>query len=128
MRISLVAAALTILSMPAIGACESGAPKVDTSKAQTTAVAVTTTAAPMMAATTAMTASSNATATATAADAGGKGNGNILGLKRPNYDKKNPNWKFGVTDPGTGKFDPKKDYYATIHTTLGDITVKFFPE
>lgn len=53
---------------------------------------------------------------------------NILGLKRPKYDKTNKNWKFGVMDPGTARFDAKKDYFATLHTSLGDITVKFFPD
>lgn len=55
---------------------------------------------------------------------------NILGLKLPKIDKSVPTWKYGLKrpDPFPAKFDPKKDYFATLHTTKGDITVKFFPE
>src|SRR4051812_1133255 len=58
------------------------------------------------------------------------GPGNILGLTLPKLDKSNPNWKFGTPAPNPmpATFDAKKDYFATIHTTLGDITVKFYPD
>jgi cyclophilin family peptidyl-prolyl cis-trans isomerase len=31
-------------------------------------------------------------------------------------------------NPFPATFDPKKDYFATLHTSKGDITVKFFPD
>jgi peptidyl-prolyl cis-trans isomerase B (cyclophilin B) len=54
----------------------------------------------------------------------------VLGLKLPKINKSVPNWQHGLKppDPWPAKFDAKKDYFATIHTTKGDITVKFFPE
>lgn len=52
---------------------------------------------------------------------------NILNLDRPNYDRK-PGWHETVKMPKKATFDPKKDYFATLKTTLGEITVRFFPE
>jgi cyclophilin family peptidyl-prolyl cis-trans isomerase len=95
---------------------------------------------PMTAATTVAMASSSgagmtsasASPAATAAAASGKADAGIaaLGIEMPKLDKSNPNWKYGTPQPKPfpAKFDAKKDYYATIHTTLGDITVKFYPE
>ncbi len=123
--------ALALMSLPAMAACQ---PKGDDSRAAATAkpAATTATATPTRVASAgssgavAMHASTSGTATQSSTEP--KGNGNLLQLKRPAYDKKNANWKFGVQDPGTARFDAKKDYFATIHTTLGDITVKFYPE
>ena len=53
---------------------------------------------------------------------------NIHGIKRPAYDKSKKGWHSGVQLPQKATFDPQKDYCATIHTTLGDITVKFYPD
>ena len=53
---------------------------------------------------------------------------NILGLDRPSYDTSKPGWKSGVKMPPKASFDANKDYFATLHTTFGDITVRFFPD
>ena len=53
---------------------------------------------------------------------------NILGITRPTYDKSQRNWQAGVQMPKKATFDAKKDYFAKLHTTLGDITLKFYPE
>jgi len=52
---------------------------------------------------------------------------NILNLQRPEYDKK-PGWHSTVKQPAKATFDPKKDYFATLKTTFGDITLKFRPD
>ena len=52
---------------------------------------------------------------------------NILELQRPTYDKK-PGWHGTVKQPAKATFNPKKDYFATLKTTFGDITVKFYPD
>src|SRR5579859_7410312 len=49
-------------------------------------------------------------------------NTNVLGIDRGGQTKAKPK----LVPPA--KFDPKKDYQATIHTTFGDITVRFFPD
>lgn len=84
-------------------------------------------------ATAAMTATSGAAGSMTRGEATpveGADLKNILGLKLPKIDKTVANWKHGLKrpDPFPAKFDAKKDYFATLHTTKGDITVKFFPE
>ncbi len=70
--------------------------------------------------------SGTSTASTTAAPSGPK---NILSLDLPKFQK-GANWQFGVPapKPWPAKFDAKKDYFATIHTTIGDITVKFYPD
>lgn len=52
---------------------------------------------------------------------------NILNLQRPTYEKK-PGWHGTVKQPAKATFDPKKDYFATLKTTLGEITLKFYPD
>ena len=47
---------------------------------------------------------------------------NVLNVDRAGMTKDKPKL------PPPAKFDPKKDYFATIHTTIGDMTVKFFPD
>lgn len=47
---------------------------------------------------------------------------NVLNLDRAGQTKAKPKL------PAPAKFDPKKDYFATLHTSLGDITVKFYPD
>ena len=54
--------------------------------------------------------------------------GNLLNLQRPAYDKTKPGWKTGVSMPAKASFDAKLDYFVTLHTTFGDITLKFFPD
>ena len=99
-----------------IGACKSGSQQ-DSQPAGTTP--------PEAAETAAATVGTSGEAAATGGEAG-----NILGLELPTIDKSQENWKYGVPQPKPfpAKFDPRKDYFATIHTTLGDMTVKFFPE
>jgi cyclophilin family peptidyl-prolyl cis-trans isomerase len=79
-----------------------------------------------------MAATTGAAAAATEAPAatGGDKAGNILGLDLPKIDKGPATWKFGLKKPSPwpAKFDPKKDYFMTMHTTKGDMTFKFFPE
>jgi cyclophilin family peptidyl-prolyl cis-trans isomerase len=53
---------------------------------------------------------------------------NILNLTRPAIDKSKSGWKTGVTMPKQATFDAKLDYFVTLHTTFGDITVKLFPD
>lgn len=84
--------------------------------------------------TSAMVGDAPAAATPAAAEGEGEktpaaGSKNVLNLNLPTITK-GANWKFGVKqpDPFPGKFDTTKDYFATLHTTKGDITVKFFPE
>jgi peptidyl-prolyl cis-trans isomerase B (cyclophilin B) len=95
--------------------------------ATTVAMAATTGDAVAMAATTGDAA---AVATGAATPAAAEGEKNVLGLKLPKIDKTRVRWQHDLKppDPLAGKFDAKKDYFATIHTTKGDITVKFFPE
>lgn len=53
---------------------------------------------------------------------------NILSLDRPAYDKSKSGWKGGVKLQKPATFDPKKEYFAKLKTTFGDITLKFFPD
>ncbi len=53
---------------------------------------------------------------------------NILNLQRPDYDKTQRGWQANVQLPKKATFDSKKDYFATLHTSLGDITLKFYPD
>lgn len=128
---------LCVTATLTIAACNPPADRGAAGGATATSAAMTATPASTATADGAMTAGTSGAAAATTGTAGSatmtapaEAKGNILGLERPAYDKKNPNWKFGVLapKPAAGNFDPKKDYFATIKTTVGDVTVKFYPE
>lgn len=114
--------AMAVVAAFAIGGCKSG-PKQSASPTPATAAPEATSAPESGAATSTTGGGMSGTA---AAEGGAK---NVLGLNLPEI-KKEKNWQFGVTqpDPFPAKFDSTKDYFATLHTTKGDITVKFFPE
>ena len=142
MSVRSVRSVLCLSAVLTIAACNppaSDAGSRDGTKATTAAVSATTASAMETPAT--MSATTGGAMSGTAATTGTAGSatmttpadakkGNLLGLERPAYDKTNANWKFGVQapKPAVGNFDPKKDYFATLHTTMGDITVKFYPE
>jgi len=111
-----------------VGACNETV--TTTSTAGSSNQTITSVPTMMAEATPAMTATSGAAAAATAEATPAAGPTNVLNLNLPKINKSVATWKFGLKrpDPFPAKFDAKKDYFATLHTTKGDITVKFFPE
>lgn len=85
---------------------------------------------PSTAATPAATEVAMAATTDAPAATDGTGSANVLGLNLPKIDKSVANWQHGLPkpDPWPAKFDAKKDYFASMHTTKGSMTFKFFPE
>ena len=122
--------AAAITATATLAACESTPttpPPAATTAAAAPSVEPAATAVAMAATTGGAAATTDGEATPAPAAGGMK---NVLGLKLPTINKSVPNWQHGLKppDPWPAKFDAKKDYFATIHTTKGDITVKFFPE
>ena len=52
----------------------------------------------------------------------------LLKIQRPAYDKSQTGWQKTVEPPGKVAFDPALDYFATLKTSIGSITLKFFPD
>lgn len=118
-----------LLAVASLSACKTEVEEKTTPAPTSTATAAETAAATP--ADMAMAATTGATAAATESPAAMKEgeSTNVLGLDIPKFTK-GPNWQFGVTKPKPwpAKFDSKKDYFMTMHTTKGDMTIKFFPE
>ncbi len=122
--------ALTLAALVAAAACrKDGAPPAEPAKPAPASTAASPVAADATtAATTGTSGDATGGASTTTAAGSGAAGGNLLNLERPAYDKSAPNWKLGVQMPKVANFDPKKDYFVTLHTTFGDITLRLFPD